>query len=838
MTSARQTFLEGKYRRPCLAAIGNIQIADRYGGSEDDAWASIVAMDPTPTKRYLQWLCRLVGSGRLKPEDFYKAPDLLRELQRCGPVLKRAGVSRDVNGYDGLAPLARALSAFQSKKTMGESHREHRALVDTEWIVHHRCDKLIVIEPKTERASCYWGRGTQWCTAATDSHNAFDYYTEGDGKLVIYLHADGAKYQGAANGELADENDEHLDWTQLPEEQLNVMIGTPALRELLFMLSSDALQVVPRELWTESGLLHYIARHPQHLSRIPMKRRSRQICETAVRGWGGALVDVPEHLRTPDICVMAVRGHQKSLEAVPRNVITQSMCDEAVFMDPAVISRVPSKFLTPRLIKLAVISDWGACKSLPPEAFTAELVGYLLTIDAKSISVIPENLIPDGAVEMCVRRDASAIKHVPKNQLTEDLCRLAVAKDWPALMHIPPELRTPDLCRLAVETNGEALGLMSKAMITAELCEMAVAKTPSALRHVPHPLITPSVIADAISANGRNLAYVPAHLRDADVCRSAVTQNGFALEFVPDPTPAICRAAIQSNGLALRFVPKHLVTPELCAEAVAHYPEAIGWVPEALRTSEMYESAVAAKVAMIHVVPPSKMTVGMLLTVFEKIPDLHIFSAAYGGRDGEALVPDQLARDALARGAILPIHFIPKDLQSVELCVKSLRKFGAVCDITEAPTLPGEVYLEAILAGALHPKHVPKALWAYEYFEAGFMEKGVGRLANVPERFKTFDMCALAIRHSSDWSLKDLPQHLRSEAYCLQAVSLDARELQQVPLPLRTAELCSIAVRQDPQTICHVPPHVELSLVDDLDVQNESTLALARQRRGMMDIPF
>lgn len=72
-----------------------------------------------------------------------------------------------------------------------------------------RDDDYFIVIPKTEFASCFWGRNTEWCTASTQSQNYFDHYHE-DGPIYICITPDNKKYQFHINSEPMDENDEEI----------------------------------------------------------------------------------------------------------------------------------------------------------------------------------------------------------------------------------------------------------------------------------------------------------------------------------------------------------------------------------------------------------------------------------------------------------------------------------------------------------------------------------------------------------------------------------------------------------------------------------------------------
>ena len=56
-------------------------------------------------------------------------------------------------------------------------------------------EKWIVIVPHTQEASCYYGKGTQWCTAADNSYNYFDHYNKQGLLYINILKGTDTKYQ-------------------------------------------------------------------------------------------------------------------------------------------------------------------------------------------------------------------------------------------------------------------------------------------------------------------------------------------------------------------------------------------------------------------------------------------------------------------------------------------------------------------------------------------------------------------------------------------------------------------------------------------------------------------
>ena len=82
---------------------------------------------------------------------------------------------------------------------------------------------IKIIQPLTEGASCYYGKGTRWCTAATESKNWFNEYAS-DGPIFIIQpknpgNGGKEKYQIHFEGDqFKDEKDDDVDFKELVDK--------------------------------------------------------------------------------------------------------------------------------------------------------------------------------------------------------------------------------------------------------------------------------------------------------------------------------------------------------------------------------------------------------------------------------------------------------------------------------------------------------------------------------------------------------------------------------------------------------------------------------------------
>ena len=161
-----------------------------YSKIPQDAFNQIIQSDPTynqahPNKmgKFGKWLLSLYSSNRLKLEDLYKAKEYLSYFVKFNNVIEE----KDINKYKSLQDLYRVVETYIENPDQATSKQDavrkakegaEKVYEDSEW---------MIIVPHTQEASCYYGKGTQWCTAADKSDNMFDSYNE-QGNLYININ--------------------------------------------------------------------------------------------------------------------------------------------------------------------------------------------------------------------------------------------------------------------------------------------------------------------------------------------------------------------------------------------------------------------------------------------------------------------------------------------------------------------------------------------------------------------------------------------------------------------------------------------------------------------------
>jgi len=184
----------------------------------------IEQFDPTNHKEYVQWMVKNYITKNIKRyEDFGRVNAALNRFNNLKKRKKLQPEHRDINrlNFDQLQDILETTYAQEAEESSNEEQRTLSAKMKQESELFYEDDTVTVIIPKTETASCYYGRGTRWCTASTDSFNYFERYSR-DGSLYILfpkkpLHV-GEKYQlHFSDNQFMNEEDDPVDLLDLAE---------------------------------------------------------------------------------------------------------------------------------------------------------------------------------------------------------------------------------------------------------------------------------------------------------------------------------------------------------------------------------------------------------------------------------------------------------------------------------------------------------------------------------------------------------------------------------------------------------------------------------------------
>ena len=423
--------------------------------SPDELLSRFRTSDPTRNAACLPWLLRTYAAGGYRLEDLSKAHDTLAAFARLrGQLPNTATIGGETRNprklgshltlaslWSAIAPLVEAERLAQ-ENCSGEQEDTDRERALAQSRVIHRSNRMVIAVPMTEEASCWWGQGTQWCTAARND-NAFEHYHSDAPLIVICLRKSG----------------------DLPARKLQMHIHA---NDVQFMDENDARvsSKIILERWQDLVDLVYwaLSRNGRALAYVPEPLRTEALCLDAVCKDGLTLEYVPEPLRTEALCLDAVSRNGYALQYVPEPLRTEAVCLASVVMYGWALRYVPEHLRTEAICTVAV-GRYGL-----------------------ALRYVPEPLRTEAICTVAVEQDGRALFHVPEHLRTEVICTVAVCSNGGSLKYVPEPLRTEAICLAAVGNNGWVLKYVPELLRTKALWLAAVTKNSFMIKHVPEYL--------------------------------------------------------------------------------------------------------------------------------------------------------------------------------------------------------------------------------------------------------------------------------------------------------------------------------------------------------------
>lgn len=207
----------------------------KYGRKFSEEQLSRI-VDNVPQK-FLDWVGKNLDSIRFK-EGLQEVSRYLKEFEKISSNLPKT----DINTYTSVQELWDALDKYAKRP------RREYAKVEGGNVVYDD-GRFFVVNPQTHSASCYYGRGTKWCTVA-DSDYQFKKYNE-DGKLFYIL--DKTKSTNDPNYKIAllkkfDGEESFWDATDSPLKFFNLLVGEDIFKKIINSVNEYLNQEYPEQI--------------------------------------------------------------------------------------------------------------------------------------------------------------------------------------------------------------------------------------------------------------------------------------------------------------------------------------------------------------------------------------------------------------------------------------------------------------------------------------------------------------------------------------------------------------------------------------------------------------
>ena len=182
---------------------------------------------------------------------------------------------KDINQYDKISTLKKELDDYDNR-----IRREIKTVDDAD--VVYEDNEMTVVSPKTHKSSCYFGSGTKWCTASSDSGH-YDRYNQ-DGKLFYFVSKTKPTSDPTYKVALLKKFDGTETYYNAPDDSFRTgwIFGTEKLEKILSRINSYISTTFADQLkiWNDKELAE---KERQRLNREANERAQRQKLELAER---------------------------------------------------------------------------------------------------------------------------------------------------------------------------------------------------------------------------------------------------------------------------------------------------------------------------------------------------------------------------------------------------------------------------------------------------------------------------------------------------------------------------------------------------------------------------
>lgn len=223
--------------------------ADEIGSEGENLLQWIEQYDPTQNKKYMTWLVgKYAGKkeGIKRLEDIpSRAFDLLDTYDRLSRKKKLKPEHNNINQIKSLSDLWEILQTYKEEDTTSQQEKvdeiEQEMYDEDDAELIHDDKEYKVIIAKTHKASCYFGKNTQWCTTSSSSSGAHDQHSEQGPLYIILEKSTNTRWQfHFESSQFMDENDSSIDLQMFFDEH-------PVIFELFEGLDIDYMKIYKLE---------------------------------------------------------------------------------------------------------------------------------------------------------------------------------------------------------------------------------------------------------------------------------------------------------------------------------------------------------------------------------------------------------------------------------------------------------------------------------------------------------------------------------------------------------------------------------------------------------------
>lgn len=299
------------------------------------------------------------------------------------------------------------------------------------------------------------------------------------------------------------------------------------------------------------------------------------------------------------------------------------------------------------------------------------------------------------------------------------------------------------------------------------------------------------------------LSEVPRQFLTEELCRVAVKRDALNLEFVPEQffmtegAMELFQLAVTQNGDALQFIPLRLYTYDLVLAAVTSKGDAIIHVPYQFFTEELIRASLSTSGRAID-----SLDIFSFELNYEKVLE---FATLAVSQDGFALGSlsslriqlmdedvERLSRLAVSQNG-LALQVVPYNFVTPELVKLGVANNGEALMVIPRHFLTPEIIQLGLMTTPEMISHVGEKNAIYSVDEDAF---------SFDKKHITKEIVECAVKKNGIY-LRYIPSHLKTAELCKLAIENDptGTALVYIPSKYRTKEFLTFAIKKNPKTL-------------------------------------
>lgn len=309
---AKEFILEDKITH--IAGMLNDKITQRYADDTGNSSSAIeiVKQLSIASIKNLQWVVNRYIRREFKLEDIPQIKQELIKFQKYKS--KIPAEDRDLNSLS-LPALYDVLEKLDPEEPVSNRAKDKQVknefFTNGDAIIIYKDSELTIVNPKTEAASCFFGKNTKWCTAsAYGGDNYFDSYNA-DGPLYIIMTKAHGKFQFQfESNSYMDARDQELSSSDFDD----LLKAYPKLYDV-FAKQTKEFNVIPlMQNPSEEDLQQAIMSNPTSIKFLDDPTEEQQMAAVADRAGGHNIRYIKNP--TPAVQIASVKDDRNNFKLI------------------------------------------------------------------------------------------------------------------------------------------------------------------------------------------------------------------------------------------------------------------------------------------------------------------------------------------------------------------------------------------------------------------------------------------------------------------------------------------------------------------------------------------